>query len=213
MYEAFDMLAHQKFNYRKDGKKKGVSKENYGSAPDYDYNALILMYKLEALAETYGDKAAEVAVNYLTGYKDSSATDEIDELNKLADPALGDQALTLEDVKMIKTYIDGPNLFTEDEDFPYYEKKTITQCWTENDSIKNVLNKLYGVGSNGLNADEVSIWSENTRMYIDRITTDGQTLSTKMQRMMQRCNETTSLATQMLKSIGDLWKQITGNIR
>ncbi|MDR2812336.1 MAG: hypothetical protein LBB05_00880 [Puniceicoccales bacterium] len=210
LVEAFDVLAHQKY-YKQ---PKGVYKENYTS-PDYDYNALILMYKLEALAETYGEPVAQIAVNYLSDRITLAQT--IDSLNALSDPTLGDallgKALTPEDVKMIKTYIDGPNLFTDDEDFPEYEKKTLTQCWTENSSIKSVLNKLYGNGSSGLNADEVSLWSDTMRTYIDKITTDGQTLSTKMQRMMQRCNETTSLATQMLKSIGDLWKQITGNIR
>ncbi|MDR1366746.1 MAG: hypothetical protein LBJ13_02440 [Puniceicoccales bacterium] len=206
MVEAFDMLAHQKY-YKQ---KKGVFKENY-TEPDYDYNALILMYKLEALAEIYGDEISTIAVNYLTGQNDVAKT--IEALDAFAAPELGDQALSLEDVKMIKTYIDGSKLFTEDEDILEYEKKTITQCWTENDSIKAVLNKLYSTGSKGLNADEVSLWSEGMRIYIDKITTDGQTLTTKMQRIMQRCNETTSLATQMLKSMGDSWKQVTSNIR
>jgi hypothetical protein len=207
MIEAFDMFSHQKYY----GSPKGVYKENY-TEPDYDYNALILMYKMEALADVYGDIVANMAVNYLSGRDKAAQT--IDGLNKLADPVImGDSAITPDDVKMIKTYIDGKNLFTEDEDIPDYEKKTLTQCWTEKDDIKAVLNKLYGDGSKGLNADEVSLWSENMRMHIDKITTNGQTLSTKMQRMMQRCNETTSLATQMLKSIGDLWKQLTGNIR
>ncbi|MDR1437898.1 MAG: hypothetical protein LBI69_02445, partial [Puniceicoccales bacterium] len=104
-------------------------------------------------------------------------------------------------------------LITEDEDFQEFEKKTLTQCWTEKEDIKAVLNRLYGSGSKGLNADEVALWSERMRMYIDEINSNGQILSTKMQRMMQRCNETTSLATQMLKSMGDVWKQVTGNIR
>lgn len=139
-------------------------------------------------------------------------------LNVLTDPeaasALGcNRTFSQEDVKQIKSYIDGPGLFTEDEVAEEYEKKTLTQCWVEEPKIKRVLNKLYGDGSNGLNADEVSLWSENMRIYVDQITTDGQTITTKMQRMMQRCNETTSLATQMLKSIGDVWKQIYGNIR
>lgn len=201
------MFSHQKYY----GSSKGVYKENY-TEPDYDYNSLILMYKMEALADVYGDIVANMAVNYLSGRDKAAQT--IDGLNKLADPVImRDSALTLDDVKMIKTYIDGKNLFTEDEDIPAHEKMTLTQCWTEKDDIKTVLNKLYGDGSKGLNADEVSLWSENMRMHIDKITTAGQTLSTKMQRMMQRCNETTSLATQMLKSIGDLWKQLTGNIR
>ncbi|MDR2628609.1 MAG: hypothetical protein LBC30_01280 [Puniceicoccales bacterium] len=206
MIEAFDVLAHPKYYQQ----KKGVFKENY-TDPDDDYNALILMYKLEALAETYGDHVGNIVINYLTKRITTSQT--IEALDALTDSSLGDQTLTLEDVKMIKTYIDGENLFTEDEDISEYEKKTLTQCWTENKSIMGVLNKLYGSGSKGLNADEVSLWSENMRMYIDRTTTDGQTLTTKMQRTMQRCNETTSLATQMLKSIGDVWKQVYSNIR
>jgi hypothetical protein len=206
LVESFDLLAHQKFF----GRDKGVYKENF-TEPDYDYNALILMYKLEALASLYGDIVATATVNYLTGKIKKPAL--IQTLNAMKDPALGDQALQEEDVQLIKSYIDGPNLFTEDEDIPDYEKKTLTQCWTENDSIKNVLNKLYGDGSSGLNADEISLWSESMRTHIDKISTDGQTLSTKMQRMMQRCNETTSLATQMLRSLGDVWKQFVGNVR
>jgi hypothetical protein len=209
MVEAFDMLSHQKYY----GQDKGVFKENY-TEPDYDYNALILMYKLEALADCYGNDVAQIAVDYLSGRKNTAQT--IDFLNKQMSPERASQGAvvyTSDDVKMMKAYIDGKNLFTDDEDFPECEKKTLTQCWLENDSIKAVLNKLYGDGSRGLNADEVSLWSENMRMYIDKINTNGQTLSTKMQRMMQRCNETTSLASQMLKSVGDICKQLTGNIR
>jgi hypothetical protein len=206
LVESFDLLAHQKFF----GRDKGVYKENF-TEPDYDYNALILMYKLEALASLYGDVVATAAINYLTGK--IKAPTMIQTLNAMTDPALGDQALQAEDVRLIKSYIDGPKLFTEDEDVPDYEKKTLTQCWTEKDDIKNVLNKLYGDGSSGLNADEISLWSESIRSHIDKITTEGQTLATKMQRMMQRCNETTSLATQMLRSLGDVWKQFVGNIR
>jgi hypothetical protein len=205
LVEAFDLMAHQKF-YGHDG----ISKENF-TEPDYDYNALILMYKLEALAATYGDHVGNAAVNYLS--KRINAAEMIEFINALTDPALGEQMLTPEDAKLIKVAIDGKNLFTDDEDYPMHERQTLTQCWTAKDDIKGILNRLYGTGSKGLNADEVSLWSENMRMYIDKITTEGQTLSTKMQRMMQRCNETTSLATQMLKSIGDLWKQFTGNIR
>jgi hypothetical protein len=206
LLESFDLLAHQKFF----GREKEVYKENF-IEPDYDYNALILMYKLEALAALYGDVVATATVNYLTNK--INAPTMIQVLNAMTDPAMGDQALQEEDVRLIKSYIDGPNLFTEDEDVPEYEKKPLTQCWTENDGIKKVLNKLYGDGSSGLNADEISLWSESIRTYIDKITTDGQTLATKMQRMMQRCNETTSLATQMLRSVGDVWKQFVGNIR
>jgi hypothetical protein len=206
LVESFDLLAHQKFY----GQDNGIYKENF-TEPDYDYNALILMYKLEALAALYGDFIADQAVQYLSG--SITAPGMIAILNAMQDPALGDQALQEEDVKLIKSYIDGPTLFTEDEDVPDYEKKTLTQCWTENDEIKKVLNKLYGDGSSGLNADEISLWSDTLRTHIDKITTDGQTLATKMQRMMQRCNETTSLATQMLRSLGDVWKQFVGNIR
>ncbi|MDR1590607.1 MAG: hypothetical protein LBR92_01245 [Puniceicoccales bacterium] len=206
LVEAFDVLAHQKFY----GRDKSVYKENY-TEPDYDYNALILMYKVEALAEVYGDHIAEMAISYLSNR--TSAANVIDGLELLSSEELKEQALTEEDVKLIKAAIDGPNLFTDDEDYPMHERRTLTQCWTAKNEVKGILNRLYGTGSKGLNADEVSLWSENMRMYIDKITTEGQTLSTKMQRMMQRCNETTSLATQMLKSIGDLWKQFTGNIR
>ncbi|MDR0418324.1 MAG: hypothetical protein LBH08_02735 [Puniceicoccales bacterium] len=206
MIETFDMLAHQKF-YKQ---RKGVFKENF-TEPDYDYNALIFMHKLEALEENYGNLVANIAVNYLIGEINTAQT--IDTLNALADPELGDKALTLNDVEMIKTYIDGSNLFTDDENTPEHQKKVLTQCWIENNNIKAILNKLYGTGSQGLNADEVSLWSEAIRMYIDRLTTDGQTLTTQMQRIMQRCNETTSLATQMLKSVADVWKQICSNVR
>ncbi|MDE6576077.1 MAG: hypothetical protein K2L24_01615, partial [Opitutales bacterium] len=211
LVEAFDLMAHQKFYYS----KKSVHKENL-TEPDYDYNALILMYKLEAMASVYGDIVTGLAINYLT--KEINKSQAIESLNSLTDPevasALGcDRTFSQEDVKQIKSYIDGPGLFTEDENVEEYEKKTLTQCWIEEPKIKRVLNKLYGDGSTGLNADEVSLWSENMRIHVDQITTDGQTITTKMQRMMQRCNETTSLATQMLKSIGDVWKQIYSNIR
>jgi hypothetical protein len=201
LIESFEVLTHEKYY----GSSKGI-KENM-SDPDYDYDAIIMLYKIEAFANMFGESALDIAMAYILGHL--TVVDAIEKLNDL----IVSEEKTPEEVKMMKACIDGDNLFTEDEDIEDFEKKTLTQFWTENNSIKQVLNKLYGTGSKGLNADEVSLWGENIRMYISKIETDGQVLSTKMQRMMQRCNETTSLATQMLKSIGDVWKQIYSNIR
>jgi hypothetical protein len=79
------------------------------------------MHKLEALTETYGDYVGNVAVNYLTKQIDIAET--IETLNNLMNLELGDQALKPEDIKMIETCIDGPNLFSDDEYFQEHEKK------------------------------------------------------------------------------------------
>jgi hypothetical protein len=208
LLESFDLFAHQKYF----GRDKGI-KENL-TEPDYDYDAILMMYKMEALARVFDEGVLGVAMGYLLGDLKESQT--IDALDAMGNPEREKQGLIVydgEQIKQMKAYIGGEALFTDDEDIPVWEKKPLTQLWTEQNDVKGVLNKLYGGGSSGLNADEVSLWSENLRMHIDKITTEGQTLSTKMQRMMQRCNETTSLATQMLKSIGDVWKQICANIR
>ena len=206
--EMADMFAHQKYY----GQSKGFS-ENF-TEPDYDYDAIILMYKLEALANVFGDDVATLAVEYLSNR--ISGAQLYESLESLTDSSRAysdSRVYSSEEIKQIKAYIDGDNLFTDNEDVQTFEKYTLMQQWTAKPDIKRVLNQLYGNGNDGLNADEVSLWSENMRTYIDKLTTDGQTLSTKMQRMMQRCNETTSLATQMLKSLGDMMKQVAGNIR
>jgi hypothetical protein len=208
LLEAFDLFAHQKYF----GRDKGI-KENL-TQPDYDYNAILMMYKMEALARVYDEGVLAIGMAYIMG--DLKLDEAIEAINGLGNVEREKHGLVVydkEQIKQIKAYIAGKELFTDDEEVEEYEKKPLTQLWTEKNDIKGVLNKLYGSGANGLNADEVSLWSENLRIYIDQVTTDGQTLSTKMQRMMQRCNETTSLATQMLKSIGDVWKQIYSNIR
>lgn len=247
-----DVFSHGKYYAR--GAGGMLNTENFVE-PDYDYNAILFMAKMEAFMDVYGDEVGQIAMQYLVGttsnqsshgvaafndlvaeHKDTKIAIDAQTcatlLDDLTNPNRGEKNLkvyTEEEVLAIKAYIDPDALVnieststfqptTSYSEIPAYKKYPLMHLWTGNKSdgnndIKEVLNKLYGDGNSGLNADEVSLWSETLRTHIDQLNTDGQTLSTKMQRAMQRCNETTSLATQLLRGMGDMLKQLTANIR
>ncbi|MDR2377683.1 MAG: hypothetical protein LBD54_02950, partial [Puniceicoccales bacterium] len=83
----------------------------------------------------------------------------------------------------------------------------------EDGRIRNILDACMSAGATNLGADEVALWSENLRIYIDKLTKDQEMTNTSMQRLLQRCNETTSLATQLQKVFYEGIKQVASNIR
>ncbi|MDR0351729.1 MAG: hypothetical protein LBH49_03755 [Puniceicoccales bacterium] len=215
MIEAMELISHQKFY-----KNGSVYKENF-TEPDYDYNAMIMAYKIEAMIDMFGVEAAGIAVKYLTGSQNRAKT--VSDLDALADKSRSsdknNRVYTKDEITKLKAYIDGEKLFTSDDISPPEQRMPLTHFWTHSDvttrddGIKSILNRCYGSGKSGLGADEVSLWSESLRIHIDKLNADGQMIATNMQRTMQICNETTAIATQILKNNGDTLRQIYANIR
>jgi hypothetical protein len=212
--EALDLVCHQKFY-----------KDYYANLtePWYDWNAYIMLYKIEALSDAYGYEVTDIAMQYLLGSK--AATTVKEDLNALLDPdgtreANGERVYSENEIIDIKAYIDGENLFgSEDIDIATERKEVLTYYWHHSDlrsddyRIRGILDATMSSGATDLSVNEVALWSENLRIYIDKLTTDQQIVNTRMQRLLQRCNETSSLATQLLKVIMEGFKQVAHSIR
>ncbi|MDR1595665.1 MAG: hypothetical protein LBR91_01930 [Puniceicoccales bacterium] len=59
----------------------------------------------------------------------------------------------------------------------------------------------------------VTNWQDQVRLHGDKLSTDANLMSTKMQQFMQEVNSNIGACTQTLKSVGDYGKTTTSNIR
>ncbi|MDR3143789.1 MAG: hypothetical protein LBT57_03020 [Puniceicoccales bacterium] len=213
--EALELVCHQKF-YE-------TSTANL-TEPWYDWNAYLMIYKIEAMSDVYGYEVTDIAMSYLLGEKDANKTRA--SLAALQDPngtraAAKERVYSRDEIIDIMACIDGETLLNTPDyaDVPMERKEVLTYFWShsglqiEDNRIRSILDACMSAGATNLGADEVALWSENLRIYIEKLTKDQETTNTFMQRLLQRCNETTSLATQLQKVFYEGIKQITSNIR
>jgi hypothetical protein len=184
-----------------------------------------MVYKIEAMSEIYGYEVTDIAMQYILGFQDANATRTA--LKALLDPdgtrkTANKRVYSRDEMIDIMAYIDGEHLFSDAKDFddvPTERKETLVFWWDHSNlkiddfKIREILNSAMASGAINLSADQVAIWSENLRIYIDKLKSDQEATNTRMQRLLQRLNETTSLATQLLKVISESKKQSAGNIR
>jgi hypothetical protein len=214
--EAMELVCHQKFYETSDANL---------TEPWYDWNAFLMIYKIEAMSDVYGYEVTDIAMQYLLGSKDANATRTA--LAALLDPngtrkAAKKRVYSRNEMIDIMAYIDGEHLFSGTTDFadvPTERKEVLIYWWdhshigVQDGKIKGILDASMAAGATDLGADEVALWSENLRIHIDKLKSSQEVINTRMQRLLQRLNETTSLATQLLKVISESKKQSASNVR